>query len=66
MISETDRQTAKTVFTIIAEIHSRLLAKFYESLCGQTHEFEIRATPVSEREWEIQQSVIVKNINVSF
>ena len=39
------KQQQKTVFTTTPEIHARSLANFYIlSICGQTHEFEIRAT----------------------
>jgi len=57
MISETERQT---VFTITAEIHARSLAKFYGQYADR-HMNSKFVRHVSDREWEIQQSVIVKN-----
>ena len=39
-----DRNSLTNGNTITAEIHARSLANFLSSICGQTHEFKIRAT----------------------
>jgi len=49
-----------SIFTITAEIHAHSLAKFYGQY-GDRHMNLKFVRRVSEREWEIRQSVIVKS-----
>jgi len=48
------------IFTITAEIHARSLAKFYGQYADRHINLKV-VRRVSEREREIQQTVIVKN-----